>query len=215
MGRVSLTIDNGPDPRVTPEVLHVLARKSVNATFFVVGERVAEPGGKALLTQITEAGHRIGNHSWSHDVQFGASPTATAVQDEVARTAELLAPWAGSPPLFRPPGGGGRLDEELLSEALIDYLCREAFTCVLWNVVPGDWEDLDGWVDRAIDELKRREWSVVVVHDTIPGNAERIASFIDRARAEGHEFVADLCPDCLPIVAGQITQDLSKLTSPS
>ena len=97
MGRVSLTIDNGPDPHVTPQVLHVLARKSVTATFFVVGERVAEPGGEALLTEITEAGHRIGNHSWSHDVQFGASPTATAVQDEVARTAELLAPWRPAP----------------------------------------------------------------------------------------------------------------------
>ncbi|MGE3463390.1 MAG: polysaccharide deacetylase family protein, partial [Pseudomonadales bacterium] len=92
MGKISLTIDNGPDPVVTPEVLDVLAEKSVTATFFLVGERVAEAGGMALVERIAAAGHHIGNHSWSHDVQFGTTPTDAAVREEVVRTAELLAP---------------------------------------------------------------------------------------------------------------------------
>ncbi len=215
MGKISLTIDNGPDPDVTPEVLDVLAARSVTATFFLIGERVAEPEGAALVERIARAGHRIGNHSWSHDVRFGDVPTATAVRDEVIRTAGLLAPWSGEPPLFRPPGGGGHLDGRLLSEALIDHLRDEGYTCALWNVVPRDWEDLDGWVDRALAEVDRQDWCVVVVHDTIPGNAARIASFIDRARAAGHEFVAELSPECLPIVAGVVVQDLSPFTTTS
>lgn len=215
LGKISLTIDNGPDPVVTPEVLDVLAATSVTATFFLIGERVAEPGGAALVARIAGAGHPIGNHSWSHDIQFGTVPTAAAVRDEVARTAALLVPWMAAPPLFRPPGGGGRLDERLLSEALIGHLCAEGYTCALWNVVPRDWEDPDGWVERALGEVARRDWSVVVVHDTIPGNAARIAAFIEQARAAGHEFVAELAPDCLPIVAGSMVHDLSPLTTAS
>lgn len=215
MGKISLTIDNGPDPVVTPEVLGVLAARSVTATFFLIGERVAEPGGTALVERIAGAGHRIGNHSWSHDIRFGATPSAAAVREEVVRTATLLGPWMSVPPLFRPPGGGGRLDEWLLSPALISHLSGEGYTCVLWNVVPRDWEDLDGWVQRALDDVALRDWSVVVVHDTLPGNAARIASFIDRARAAGHQFVAELSPDCLPIVAGTVMHDLSPLTTAS
>jgi len=213
LGKISLTIDNGPDPGVTPGVLDVLAEKSVPAAFFLIGERVATPGGAALVARMAAAGHRIGNHSFTHRTQFGEVPTEAAVRDEVIRTAGLIAAWAETPPLFRPPGGGGLLDRRLFSNALIDHLQHEGYTCALWNVVPRDWEDPDRWVDRALAEVNRRDWSVVVVHDTIAGNARHLAAFIDRARAHGHEFVRDLAPDCLPIVAGEVVQDLSALTT--
>lgn len=212
MGKISLTIDNGPHPTVTPEVLEVLAEKAVTATFFLIGQEAARPGGLELVERITRAGHPIGNHTWSHEVQFGLNPPATAIADEVARTEELLAPYAGKPPLFRPAGGGGRLDSSLFSTELIKHLCREGYTCALWNVVPRDWENPRGWVDRALAEADALTWSVVVVHDVIAGNAEQVATFIDRARNAGHEFVADIAPECLPIVGGKITTDLAPLT---
>jgi peptidoglycan/xylan/chitin deacetylase (PgdA/CDA1 family) len=213
MGKVTLTIDNGPHPDVTPEVLQVLADKNVPAHFFVVGAQVSKPGGRDLLERIAKAGHTIGNHTWSHTVRFGENAAATAIQDEVARTAELIAPYVGSPPLFRPVGGGGRLDSNLFSRELIDYLCTAQYTCALWNVVPRDWEDLEGWANRAIAEIKLHPWSVVVVHDVIRRNAAQIDTFIDRARDAGHEFVREISPECLPIVAGEVTQDLSTFTS--
>jgi len=194
-------------------MLDVLAEKSVPAAFFVIGERVDAHGGAALVARMAADGHRVGNHSFTHRIQFGEVPTGAAVRDEVARTATLIAPWAEAPRLFRPPGGGGRLDRRLFSDALIDHLQHEGYTCALWNVVPRDWEDPERWVDRALAEVSRRDWSVVVVHDTIAGNAQQVATFIDRARAQGHEFVRDLAPDCLPIVAGTLTQDLSALTT--
>lgn len=212
MGRISLTIDNGPHAEVTPEVLQVLADKEVPATFFLIGAHVARPGGLELVERIVAGGHAVGNHTWSHTVQFGENPTPTSIYDEVERTAELLASYAESPPLFRPTGGGGRLDSNLFSEELIEHLCREGYTCALWNVVPRDWEDLSGWGGRALAELVARDWSVVVVHDVLRGNAEQISAFIDRARAQGHEFVREFAPECLPIVAGRVTQDLAPLT---
>lgn len=215
MGKISLTIDNGPHPTITPAVLDTLADKQVSATFFLIGQEAARPGGVELMAQIRRAGHPIGNHTWSHSIQFGLNPRASAIADEVARTERLIAPYASRPPLFRPAGGGGRLDSSLLSIELIEYLCREGYTCALWNVVPRDWEDPQGWVTRALGEVGTRDWSVVVVHDVIDGNADQIADFIDRARDDGHEFVADIAPDCLPIVGGTITTDLTALTGSS
>ncbi|HEY5679775.1 MAG TPA: polysaccharide deacetylase family protein [Pseudomonadales bacterium] len=212
MGKISLTIDNGPHPTVTPEVLDALADRQVTATFFLIGQEAARPGGLDLIEHISKAGHPIGNHTWSHTVAFGLNPGASAIADEVARTQKLIAPFASQPPMFRPAGGGGRLDSSLLSAELIDYLCRERYTCALWNVVPRDWEDPQGWVNRALREVGTLDWSVVVVHDVIDGNADQIAAFIDRARDDGHEFVTDIAPECLPIVGGAITADLAALT---
>ncbi len=212
MGKVSLTIDNGPHGQFTPEVLQVLARRSVPATFFVLGEQMAKTGGAALVERMLGEGHVVGNHTWTHKVEFGCEPGGTAIEDEVERTAELLARHVSRPRLFRPVGGGGRLDTNLFSRELIDYLCAHGYTCALWNQVPRDWEDVSGWVDRALSALASYSWNVVVVHDVIRGNAEQIAAFIDGARARGHEFVPDIAPECLPIVDGRVTRDLTGLT---
>ena len=63
MTDLTLTFDNGPDPETTPQVLDVLARRGIRATFFVVGERLAAPGGHALAAAAQAAGHWIGNHT--------------------------------------------------------------------------------------------------------------------------------------------------------
>ena len=54
---------------------------------------------------------------------------------------------------------------------------------------------------------------MVVVHDVLRGNAERIGEFIELARLQGHEFVAAVDPDCLPIVDGEIRADLRQYTT--
>src|SRR2546429_28308 len=61
---LALTFDDGPNPTVTPQVLDILDRHHVQATFFLIGSRVA--GNEALLRRMHQAGHEIGNHSWSH-----------------------------------------------------------------------------------------------------------------------------------------------------
>jgi peptidoglycan/xylan/chitin deacetylase (PgdA/CDA1 family) len=81
--------------------------------------------------------------------------------------------------------------------------------------VPRDWEDPDGWVDTALAQVAQHAWSVVVVHDVLRGNAPRIGEFIDRARAQGHEFVAEIAPECLPIVGGELLGDLRGYTNAS
>ena len=64
--RITLTFDNGPTPGVTDDVLEVLAQHDVPATFFVVGDRLRQPTGRALAERAKSEGHRIGNHTLTH-----------------------------------------------------------------------------------------------------------------------------------------------------
>ncbi|MDP6377360.1 MAG: polysaccharide deacetylase family protein [Pseudomonadales bacterium] len=92
MGRITLTIDNGPDPHETPLILDMLHHRQIPAHFFVVGMQAAHPDGLALLERITDEGHVVGNHTWSHRTPFGENVYPSAVSEEVQRTADLLAP---------------------------------------------------------------------------------------------------------------------------
>ena len=65
---LTLTFDNGPDPETTPFVLGVLARRSLRATFFVVGNKLSTPVGSELARRAHAEGHWIGNHTWTHSV---------------------------------------------------------------------------------------------------------------------------------------------------
>src|ERR1700727_1539227 len=119
MTRVTLSFDNGPDPQVTPFVLDALAERGVLSTFFVVGQRAAEPGAMALVERAHSAGHWIGNHTWTHSVPLGRRTEPDVAETEIARTQRLIEPLTQHPALFRPFGGGGILNHDLLSDTTL------------------------------------------------------------------------------------------------
>jgi peptidoglycan-N-acetylglucosamine deacetylase len=100
--RVALTFDDGPDVRWTPVVLDILAEQGVLASFFLIGERARRAPG--LVRAIADAGHEIGNHSWSHRSLWLCGPARTRF--EVHQAHAVLADLAGQAPrFFRPPWG--------------------------------------------------------------------------------------------------------------
>ena len=102
-GRVAVTIDDGPDPQVTPAVLELLARHGARATFFCVGERVARH--PELARRITGEGHEIGNHTEHHRYVFSLFGP-NAMRREIARAqASIAAACAVVPRFFRAPAG--------------------------------------------------------------------------------------------------------------
>lgn len=205
---VTLSFDNGPDPQVTPFVLDTLAERGVLSTFFVVGQRAAQPGGMALVERAHAAGHWIGNHTWTHSVPLGRRTEPDNADAEIGRTQRLLAPLAQHPPLFRPFGGGGILSQDLLSEAALRLLCDGGFTCVLWNAIPRDWADPDGWVETALAQVVAQPWSLVVLHDLPTGAMRHLPAFLDTLAARGTEIRQDFPPDCLPIVGGTVVRPI-------
>jgi peptidoglycan/xylan/chitin deacetylase (PgdA/CDA1 family) len=101
--RVAITIDDGPDPDVTPRVLEQLAAHRARATFFCVGVRVERYAD--LAREIVSRGHAIENHTQRHRHNFSLlGPTGMSA--EIARAQESILRVTGSTPrFFRAPAG--------------------------------------------------------------------------------------------------------------
>lgn len=100
---VALTIDDGPDPVVTPQVLEVLARYGVPATFFVIGTRAERY--PELCRDIVRAGHAIENHTQRHRHTFALMGVKGITQELQAAQATLTAITGQRPLFFRAPAG--------------------------------------------------------------------------------------------------------------
>jgi peptidoglycan-N-acetylglucosamine deacetylase len=199
---LTLTFDNGPEPEVTPFVLDVLARRGIRASFFVLGRKIATPEGRRLAERARDEGHWIGNHTWTHAVPLGLMEDAAAAVDEVARTQAVLGGLVHPDHLFRPFGGGGNLDDRLLRPEVASYLQRFGYTVVVWNAVPRDWVDPEGWVETALRQCTQRPWTQLVIHDLPTGAMAQLERFFDLAGEAGARIRQDFNPDCVPMRRG-------------
>lgn len=153
---VALTLDDGPQPGFTQEILDVLGKRGVRATFFLIGaEAAAHP---AETRAILAAGHELGNHSFTHERMLFQSPSW--MQDELDRTdATLAAAGFKGVPLFRPPFG-----KKLFTLPYV--LWRTGRTAVTWDVEPESDQAIDGDpVAIARHVLERtRPGSIILLH---------------------------------------------------
>jgi len=101
---VWLTIDDGPDPRDTPEILDLLAAHNALATFFVVGKKVEQ--NRALCRRIMDQGHTLGNHTYSHpSALWWALPRPLVLREIALCNGALLTATGQLPRFFRSPVG--------------------------------------------------------------------------------------------------------------
>jgi peptidoglycan/xylan/chitin deacetylase (PgdA/CDA1 family) len=210
---LTLTFDNGPESGVTDSVLDTLARREVRATFFVLGHKLAMPERRKLAERAHAEGHWIGNHTWSHETPLGMLDDARRTEAEISRTQAEIGALADPRRYFRPFGGGGNLDERLLNRAALDLLVRERFTCVLWNSIPRDWDDPEGWVDRALTQVAAQPWTLMVLHDLPTGAMTHLDRFIGEVRDRGARFRQDFPPECVPLVEGRVVGPVDSYVS--
>lgn len=160
----SLTIDDGPDPEVTPQVLDLLASLGLKATFFCIGERArAQP---ALVRRIVEGGHDVQNHSAHHRHHFSLMGPR-AIEREVAEGQAMLADLTGrAPHAFRAPAG-------LRNPFLDPVLHRLGLHLVSWTRRGFDTREADPQrvLARLTDSLAGGD--IVLLHD---GHTRRAAS---------------------------------------
>jgi peptidoglycan-N-acetylglucosamine deacetylase len=189
MKKITLTFDNGPTPGVTEPILAILAERGIKATFFVLGDRICDPVGAALLDEIVAHGHWVGNHSFTHSVAFGDSAEPGYAIREIGDTQALIAGHGISERLFRPFGNFGFLGPHLLSEEALAYLLEQRFTCIVWNSVPHDWDDPAHWVERCLADVEKQDWTVVVLHDIENAAVKRLPELLDALEEQGVEIV--------------------------
>lgn len=159
--QIALTFDDGPNDAATPELLDVLARHSVRATFFAMGNYARQK--PELVRQVAAAGHLLGNHTMSHP-SLAVQPAAR-VRQELADCNALLEDITGAAiRFFRPPFGKRR-------PAVFRIAKELGLTPVLWNVTGYDWNPIgvDGILsklDRGIARNQRRgRSSNLLLHD--------------------------------------------------
>jgi peptidoglycan/xylan/chitin deacetylase (PgdA/CDA1 family) len=156
---VALTFDDGPDPASTPDVLTLLDRYDAKATFFMVGKRAA--AHPDIVQAVHDAGHAIGNHTWSHDSLRFASPSKGYKQVRLCK--QVLTSYDSR--LMRPPYGEQSLTSRLIA-ALLGY------QVILWTRDVHDWREDN--VDQIRDGLIQaaRPGSIILLHDSICTNKD-------------------------------------------
>ncbi|MFJ9419676.1 polysaccharide deacetylase family protein [Streptomyces sp. NPDC101227] len=177
---LALTFDDGPSPLYTPQVLAVLRRYHVVATFFMLGANVEKYPSTAC--RIAAEGHALGNHTWSHP-RLDALPPAR-VREEIERTNDAIARTTGGrpPALFRAPGGH-------FAPAALAVCADLRLRPISWSVDPEDWSNpgTDHIVRNVLGHA--RTGSVILNHD---GTLSTHATPEHEGRADRSQTIAAL-----------------------
>src|SRR6266568_6659444 len=177
---IAMTFDDGPSATLTPKLLDLLAAHHIKATFFVIGENVAEH--PEVVARAAREGHEIANHSWSHP-NFGKM-SDESVRRQLQQTDDAIKSATGKrPTLLRPPYGSITAREKRWIHDEFSY------DIILWDVDPYDWKRPGPAVVRARILKETRPGSIVLSHDIHPGTIEAMPSTFDELEAKGFKFV--------------------------
>lgn len=181
---LALTFDDAPT-EFTDEVLRVLDEKGVPATFYVIGSNIEDHPD--IAKSIVEAGHELGNHSYSHQRMVFNNETPGFVRNEIDRTNELIGETGYTGPItFRPPFG-----KKLF--VLPWYLSHQEMTTVMWDVEPDTFHEGDAKAIESYVVKNTRPGSIVLLHPfcetTCAADRDALPHIIDTLRADGYRFV--------------------------
>lgn len=210
---LTLTFDNGPDPDVTPHVLDTLTKHGIKTTFFVLGRKLEDRAIRRLAERAHDEGHWIGNHTYTHTVPLGEQTDPQTAEKEVGRTQRLIGELSHANRWFRPFASGGNLTDCMLKPSVVDHLVDGKYSLVLWNSIPRDWEDPEGWPERAMRQCLSQSWTVTVVHDIPTGAMANLERFIDLAGRAGARFHQAFPPALVPLRSGTIALPIEQYVS--
>jgi peptidoglycan/xylan/chitin deacetylase (PgdA/CDA1 family) len=178
---IALTIDDGPSPVYTPQVLQVLERYGVRATFSMVGENVSYY--PAVAKDVADAGHTIINHTWNHANLTSLS--AAAQLAEITRATDAIHAAVGvQPRMLRAPYGAW-------SPRVLKYCAAEGLIPLDWSVDPRDWSRPG--VSEIVGTIMKttKSGSIILEHDGGGNRSETVAALkivIPRLLDEGYRF---------------------------
>lgn len=180
--KIALTFDDGPHPRYTIEILKILDEYKIPATFFFVGENVSYYPEAAR--KVVEAGHEIGNHTFSHPCVKKQSEEE--FRKELRRCEETIQKVTGAKPtLFRPPQGSWNTQ--------VYEIAREnGYSVILWDIDTLDWAHTPSnkISDYVMSNVK--SGNIILMHDYHSGKCttiDALRSFIPQLLEKGYRFV--------------------------
>jgi peptidoglycan/xylan/chitin deacetylase (PgdA/CDA1 family) len=173
---VALTFDDGPSA-YTPALLDKLKELEVKATFFDLGQSVAN--NPEPVKRAAEEGHELGGHSWNHTSMAKQTPEQACADAD--RTARAIRDAAGvETSLLRPPYG-------TWNDAILHACANKTF--VLWDVDTLDWSthDVAKITAHGVDDPK--PGSIVLMHGTVAETVDALPGIVAGLRAKGYKLV--------------------------
>lgn len=152
---VALTYDDGPTPPFTNQILEILKKYKIPATFFVLGKNAKNH--PELIKEIFSAGHELGNHSWSHNLMAFKRPSF--IKKEISNTDALLKRLGYNKEiLFRAPYGA-----KLVTLPII--LSKLNKKHILFDVIPADWRQRGATTIAKRVVRQTKPGSIILLHD--------------------------------------------------
>lgn len=176
---IALTFDDGPCEH-TGEIISVLEKYRVKATFFLIGHQVnAFPH---VVQQLYEAGHTLGNHTWSHSFWFDVG-SSVKMQQDIKKASQVIQSITGEcPRYFRPPYG-------VTNPPLAKAVKKTGLIPVGWSLRSLDTQHNDRVALKKKILSSLRDGDVILFHDTTPGLATLLDELIPEITGKGYTFV--------------------------
>jgi cellulose synthase/poly-beta-1,6-N-acetylglucosamine synthase-like glycosyltransferase/peptidoglycan/xylan/chitin deacetylase (PgdA/CDA1 family) len=185
-----LTLDDGPDPIFTEQVLDILKEKGVKATFFVVGQNILN--ASEVLKRILREGHIIGSHSFFHPHLEGQSPSR--VRLELNSVQRIVAGVTGRRMvLYRTPFGRSKGPDTAEFVQPVRIASSLGYIEMGSDIVTYDWTDITPKeIVSRVRQDAQNGGRVVMLHDAggdRSSTVQALGPMIDQMRADGYEFV--------------------------
>ncbi len=180
--QIALTFDDGPSIQNTEEILAILKKYDIRATFFVIGQNAAADPDR--IRMIYDAGHEIGNHTYTH--AYISKISEEALRREIQKTENVLTSITGQrPKVFRPPGG-------FYDNKSLEILEEMGYRSILWSLDTKDWCMPKSDTIASKIEASAVGGDIILFHDLndkrlpTPKVLERILPYL---KENGYKFV--------------------------
>lgn len=183
---IALTFDDGPDEDFSPQILDILKKYNVKATFFMVGQKVG--WNPEIAKRVSDEGHDIGNHTFSH-INICKS-TNEQINNEINKTQKIIKDVTGKEPkFFRPP-------YRAINENLFNIIKSKDMKVVLWSDLDTkDWSNPGVYNIIKTIEDNAKNGTIILLHDynQIRNNKSQtiqaLEKVIPKMQSLGYEFV--------------------------
>jgi len=173
--KIYLTFDDGPEPSVTPNVLDVLKKNGIKATFFCVGGNIEK--NPEIFQRILNEHHQVGNHTFDH--MNGWNTHSKNYFENIEKCGQFV-----KSKLFRPPYGK-------IKRSQFSHIAS-LYSIIMWDVLSGDYDKNTSpakCLENSTSSL--RNGSIIVFHDSIKAKEKvefALPRFIEFAKMKGFVF---------------------------
>lgn len=179
--RIALTFDDGPHYKYTEQILDILDKYNVKATFFVIGCNAKQHSD--IVKEVYKRGHEIGNHTYSHP--HLSSCSCEKLCEEMKKASDIICDITGQrPTLFRPPEGK-------CTHEVVNCARSNGYKVILWSIDTKDWSHPSS--EKIVSGIYKnvKGGDIILFHDFITPDTptpQALDTIIPILQEKGFEF---------------------------